>query len=106
MILYNASDDDNLFTDNSLGADGARRQLTEGLKVKAYIADAAVGPEGRRSAPAGTYQVAQRAVDDDLLVARPRPGGRADIIKPDITAPGVQILAGNTPFPDRGAGHG
>jgi subtilisin family serine protease len=30
-------------------------------------------------------------------------GGAFDIIKPDITAPGVNILAGNTPTPDLGA---
>jgi subtilisin family serine protease len=26
-----------------------------------------------------------------------------DIIKPDVTAPGIQILAGNSPFPDPGS---
>ncbi|MFQ5613012.1 MAG: S8 family serine peptidase [Anaerolineae bacterium] len=30
-------------------------------------------------------------------------GGAMDIIKPDVTAPGVNILAGNTPTPDLGA---
>ena len=25
-----------------------------------------------------------------------------DVIKPDVTAPGIQILAGNSPFPDAG----
>src|SRR3990170_4873275 len=26
-----------------------------------------------------------------------------DVIKPDVTAPGLQILAGNSPFPDAGS---
>ena len=42
-----------------------------------------------------------RSHDDDLLVARPDPVAE-DLIKPDVTAPGLQILAGNSPFPDPG----
>jgi hypothetical protein len=31
------------------------------------------------------------------------PNNYPDVIKPDVTAPGIQILAGNSPFPDAGS---
>ena len=94
MILYNTADADNLFTDNHCGADGPR-DFSDGTQIKHYIdmrRRRRDGIDHRRCATTS----ADGAVDDDLLVARPEPAA-PDIIKPDITAPGVQILAGNSP---------
>ena len=98
MILYNASDDDNLFTDNhwvpTVHIDFTRRPEGQGLHRQN-----ATSRRRRSRNTARSTDDRLRAVDDDLLVARPEPE-RRDIIKPDITAPGLQILAGNSPFGD------
>ncbi len=69
--------------------------LTPGLKLKDYIADTdnpvariRTGEVSRwRSAPSMT-----------IFSSRGPNAVAADIIKPDITAPGLQILAGNSPI--------
>jgi subtilisin family serine protease len=94
MILYNNTDDDNLFTDNHW-VPSVHVNNTDGLAIKAYI-DNKRYPRVRISvsrprdidAPSITY-FSSRGVN----------GPVPDIIKPDITAPGHQILAGNSPYP-------
>ena len=99
MVLYNNSDNDNLFTDShwvpSLHVDN-----TTGLAIKADIAGRSA-PLGRlrtgfnfrdRLAPSVTY----------FSSRGPNPVA-ADIIKPDLTAPGHQVLAAYSPFPDPGS---
>ena len=59
MILYNDSDDDNLFTDN-FWVPTVHVDLTEGLKVKSYI-DQARRPrradqDGERHPPSTTHR--------------------------------------------------
>ena len=95
MIMYENSDDNSLFSDTHW-VPSVHIDNTPGLEIKAYIAsDAAPTAEliGEQygdwsAAPSMTY----------FSSRGPNPVA-PDIIKPDITAPGIQILAGNTPTP-------
>lgn len=98
MVLYNNDDNDNLFTD-SHRVPSIHLNNTDGLAVKAYIA-ASASPtasiskwenEDAKGAPSVTY-FSSRGPNTEA----------PDIIKPDITAPGHQILAGFSPFVDPG----
>ncbi|WDE02682.1 S8 family peptidase [Thalassomonas actiniarum] len=100
MILYNNNDVDNLNSDNH-AVPSVHIDQTPGLAIKAYIADVAGSATARigccengewESAPSMAI-FSSRGPD---LVAQ-------DIIKPDITAPGHMILAGNSPTPDPGS---
>ncbi len=99
MVLYNNTDADNLFTD-SHWLPAVHVNNTDGVKIKEYIATASnptakirAGQETKlRDAPSMAY-----------FSSRGENTAAPDIIKPDITAPGVQILAGATPYPDPGA---
>jgi subtilisin family serine protease len=99
MILYNASNDDNLFTDNHW-VPSVHVDLTQGLQVKAYL-ETARRPMARI---ANTAKITSWDSAPSMTIFSSRGPNltAADIIKPDITAPGIQILAGNTPFPDPG----
>ncbi len=99
MVMYENTDDDNLFSDThfvpSVSVDN-----TPGLEIKAYIASEGSGATAEikdtkalsewPSAPS-TTRFSSRG-----------PNFYGDIIKPDITAPGMQILAGYSPFDDPG----
>ena len=99
MVLYNNDDVDNLFTDNHF-VPSVHLDQTEGLKVKAYI-DAARRPTAR--IVAGQKSTWDSAPSMAVFSSRGPDPVAEDIIKPDVTAPGVQILAGNSPTPDPGA---
>ena len=96
MVLYNNDDADNLFTDTHW-VPSVHVDNTHGLEVKEYINDepnptATITRTGRttmlREAPTMAY-----------FSSRGANATAPDIIKPDITAPGVQILAGASPLP-------
>ena len=81
-----------------LGADGARRphrgQRDQGLHRVARR------PAGQD--PPSTGKRTEIDYDPSITIFSsrgPNPSSE-DIIKPDVTAPGLQILAGNSPFPD------
>jgi subtilisin family serine protease len=99
MILYNTTNDDNLFTDNHF-VPSVHLDLTEGLKVKSYIDSRSgataqlVGNQTSTFDPAPSMTIFSSRGPDPVA---------EDIIKPDITAPGLQILAGASPTPDPGA---
>ncbi len=97
MILYNNDDVGDLITDNH-PVPSVHVDQTEGLKVKAYIAET--------DSPTVTIQsgdiVSRKAPNMASFSSRGENPTAADLIKPDITAPGVQILAGASPFPDPG----
>jgi subtilisin family serine protease len=99
MIMYNNSDDDNLFTDTHW-VPSVHIDNTPGLAIKAYIASAA-----EPTAQIIGEQISEWDAAPSMTIFSSRgPNPVAeDIIKPDITAPGIQILAGNSPFPDPGA---
>ncbi len=92
MVLYNVSDTDTLNTDNHY-VPSVHINNTDGLAVKAYIAGA--------GAPTGTIQGgAFTATPGSVMAAFSSRGPNLlteDIIKPDVTAPGVNVLAGNSP---------
>jgi hypothetical protein len=98
MILFNAVDTDNLFTDNHW-VPSVHIDYTPGLAIKAYIDSAGAGATARIT---NTDRVSSWPSAPSMTIFSSRgPNPVAeDIIKPDITAPGLQILAGNSPFPD------
>lgn len=98
MILFNANDGQSLNTDTHW-VPAVHINNTNGLVIKDYIATA------------GASAVAQITAGEKTTVDAPWMAGfssrgpnrlSGDIIKPDITAPGVQILAGASPYPDPG----
>ena len=99
MILYNPNDAQALVTD-SHWVPSTHVNFTTGTAIKAYI-DAA-GAGARASLTEGVARPAQGSVMADFSSRGSDPVA-PDLIKPDVTAPGVNILAGNTPFPGAGA---
>ena len=97
MILYNNDDAGDLITDNH-AVPSVHVDQTEGLKVKEYIANTSEPTARIRSGRISTRSAPNMA---SFSSRGPNPSG-SDLIKPDITAPGVQILAGASPFPDPG----
>ncbi len=99
MILYNNSDDDNLFTDTHW-VPAVHVDLTEGLAVLDYLATA--------TAPTATIETGETedweaAPSMAIFSSRGENPSSSDLIKPDITAPGVQILAAGSPAVDAGS---
>jgi len=102
MILYNNTNDDNLFTDTH-HVSSVHVDLDEGLDVKAYIASSA---DPKAEIKTGKVKTWKHAPTMTIFSSRGSNTVAEDIIKPDVTAPGMQILAGNSPFPDPGAVQG
>jgi subtilisin family serine protease len=98
MILYNNTDDDNLFTDTHW-VPSVHIDFTPGADLKAWIASTP-GPEVMITT--GEKSTWESAPSMTIFSSRGSNTVAEDIIKPDVTAPGLQILAGNTPFPDPG----
>lgn len=99
MILYNPTNDDNLFTDN-FWVPTVMVDYTEGAQVKAYID--AKGAKAKAALNTGGTSKFRQAPTMAIFSSRGPNPTAADVIKPDITAPGVQVLAGNSPYPDPG----
>jgi subtilisin family serine protease len=129
MILYNTNDVDNLFTDTHW-VPSVHIDFTPGTKIKSYIASSRFPKakietrEDHRGCDRFQYHNYERygqgqnwfnrtcgpriskwrdAPTMTIFSSRGPNPVAPDIIKPDITAPGLQILAGNSPFPDPGA---
>jgi subtilisin family serine protease len=101
-ILYNNSDADNLFSDTHWNPT-VHIDNTPGLAIKAYIAAAASPTAEIVGEQVGEWPAAPSMTIFSSRGPNPVAG---DIIKPDITAPGIQILAGNSPTPDPGSVQG
>lgn len=99
MILYNENDGQSQVTDTHF-VPAVHINNTDGLAVKAYIA--AEGPAATATITAGVFAPAQGSVMAGFSSRGPNPVS-VSIIKPDVTAPGVNILAGMTPAPEPGA---
>jgi subtilisin family serine protease len=98
MILYNASDTQSLNTDNHY-IPSVHINNTDGLAVKAYAATAGATASivGGKAVHGGGNTMA------DFSSRGPSIGGGGDVLKPDVTAPGVNVLAGNSPTAFLGA---
>ncbi|WP_157581623.1 S8 family serine peptidase [Phycicoccus sp. Root563] len=99
MVLYNQNDVDNIFTDNFF-VPTVMVDNSPGTAIRTWVNSTAhpVGSlvnGGISKAPFPTPTVAS-------FSSRGENPTSGDIIKPDISAPGVQIMAGNTPFPSPG----
>jgi hypothetical protein len=99
MVMYNNSDVDNLASD-SHWVPSVHIDQTPGLAIKSYIATAS-----SPTAEIVAEQVSEWPYAPSMTIFSSR-GPNAvspDLIKPDITAPGTQILAGYSPTPDPGS---
>lgn len=98
MILYENTDDNNLFTD-SHWVPSVHIDNTPGLEVKAYIDSAGADATAtiRDTGETATWDSAPSMANFSSRGENPV---SPDLIKPDVTAPGFQILAGYSPFPD------
>ena len=99
MILYENDDASNLFTDNH-HVPTVHIDNTPGVAIKAYIASAgaAAMAEIRDTGAISTWPTAPSMTS----FSSRGPNVFDDILKPDLTAPGLQILAGASPYPDAG----
>jgi subtilisin family serine protease len=100
MILYENNDAGDLFTDNH-HVPSVHVDNTPGLAIKAYIASAGAGAtaEIRDTGSNSTFPAAPSMTS----FSSRGPNVFDDVLKPDVTAPGMQILAGGSPFPDPGS---
>ena len=98
MVLFNFDDSDNLFTDTHV-IPAVHINYTDGLKLKYYIdQQAAKGKQAEAEIrKTGKQTTAKGAPSMAYFSSRGPNGPVTDIIKPDITAPGHQILAGDSP---------
>jgi subtilisin family serine protease len=102
MIMHENSNIGNLFSDTHW-VPSVHVDQTPGLAIKAYIAAnpatataRIIGEQLSTWVPGGT-SIAPSMVD---FSSRGPNSVAPDVIKPDVTAPGIQILAGDSPFPD------
>jgi subtilisin family serine protease len=98
MIMYENSDAGDLMSDPHW-VPSVHLDNTPGLAIKAYIASAASPTASITGQQLGTLDYAPSMTS---FSSRGPNVVAEDIIKPDITGPGIQILAGNSPFPDPG----
>ncbi|MGH2589465.1 MAG: S8 family serine peptidase [Actinomycetota bacterium] len=102
MIMYENGDTGNLFTDTHW-VPSVHVDNTPGLAIKAYIATGTNRVRATAEIVTGEVSAwANAPTMTDFSSRGPDPVAE-DIIKPDVTAPGIQILAGNSPFPDAGS---
>jgi len=101
MVLYNVDDVQDLLTDNHV-IPSVNVAFSDGIAMKEYIA--ANGAEATVEITDGEEE-RDRGNSMAAFSSRGPVGAPAsdDIIKPDVTAPGVQILAGNSLTPTLGA---
>jgi subtilisin family serine protease len=100
MILYNDAPHQTLPSDNHF-LPTVHVSNADGLAIKQHIAGSAGGGPGRAMAQLTAGVAVEREVAPFMAYFSSRgPVGlpaSADIIKPDVTAPGVQVLAANSP---------
>lgn len=99
MILYNANDTDTQNADNHW-VPSVHINNTDGVAIEAYID--AEGANATAYITGGTFTPIP-APWMAAFSSRGPDGAAEDIIKPDVIAPGVNILAANTPTPFLGA---
>ena len=98
MVLYNATATQDGVTD-SHWVPSVHVSLANGLAIKSYIT---ASPATATASITGGQKVPTQGSKMADFSSRGPNGASADILKPDVTAPGVNILAGNTPVPFAG----
>jgi subtilisin family serine protease len=98
MIMYEQSDTGSLFSDTHV-VPAVHVDLTPGMAIREYIKDADSPTAELIDRGTTTWPSAPSMTE---FSSRGANRVAPDIIKPDITAPGIQILAGHTPMPDSG----
>lgn len=98
MIMYENSDVGNLFSDTHW-LPSVHVDQTPGLAIKSYIASDPNPTARIVGEQIGEWPFAPSLTD---FSSRGPNLFSLDVLKPDITAPGIQILAGNSPTPDPG----
>jgi subtilisin family serine protease len=98
MIMYERTDRGNLFSDSHF-VPSVHVDNTPGLAIKAYIASTKNATAQIIAKQVSQWPYAPSMTD---FSSRGPDSSAEDIIKPDVTAPGIQILAGNSPTPDPG----
>ncbi|MET8976383.1 S8 family serine peptidase [Streptomyces sp. NPDC004539] len=98
MVLYDATAGEARFADVH-AVPGVHVDNATGLAVKAYAATA--GATAGLSAAEATRQPAPRIAA--FSAGGPDPVSGGDLLKPDIAAPGVDVVAGTTPGGEDGA---
>jgi hypothetical protein len=101
MIQYNSSDAQSLNADYHF-VPTVHINNTNGLAVKAYIA---ANPSATASFSAGVQQTARAPQMASFSSRGPALAGNGDLLKPDITAPGVDIVAAVSPVGHAGNLH-
>ena len=99
MSSYNANDAQSQDTDNHW-LPTVHVTYTQGAAIKAYIAAAGAGATAR--IVGGQLATFAAAPSMASFSSRGPDAIAGDIIKPDVTAPGVQVLSAASPFPDPG----
>jgi subtilisin family serine protease len=102
MVLYNTNDTEDVLTDNHW-VPSVHLSFTDGTAVKNYIAAEEAGGFTPVAQIVGGEFTAIPAPDMAAFSSRGPNPVAADIIKPDVTAPGVVILAGGSPNPFLGS---
>jgi subtilisin family serine protease len=98
-ILYNENDAQTLNTDNHW-TPTVHINFSDGEAIKAYIESE--GESATATITGGVFTPIPAPWMADFSSRGPN-GGSLDVIKPDLTAPGVNILAANSPTPFLGA---
>jgi subtilisin family serine protease len=102
MILYENNDAGDRFTDNH-HVPTVHVDNTEGLAIKSYIASLPPRKATAAIVDTGTLGTFGPAPSMTSFSSRGPDPVAEDIIKPDVTAPGMQILAGASPYADPGS---
>ena len=99
MVLYNQVDVDNYFTDNFF-VPTVMVDNTPGVAIRDFV-NGRKHPRGQLVA-GGLGTSPFRTPTVAYFSSRGENPTSGDIIKPDLSAPGVQVMAGNTPAPSPG----
>ena len=92
MLLYNPEGVTDIETDNHW-LPTVHLNVEEGQALLAFLTE---HPDASATTTPGALATDQ----GDVMASFSSRGPGADVLKPDVTAPGVQILAGHTPTPD------
>lgn len=101
MIMYENSDDGDRFTDTH-HVPSVHVDHTPGLAIKSYIATQPLRKATAAIVDTGVAGTFDAAPSMTSFSSRGPDPVALDLVKPDVTAPGMQILAGASPYADPG----